>query len=88
MCTQKKVAKTGVSRNGCVQSARQSSTIYEQVFQDPGIALKEMLAANIKDIPGVLDVLSTASPRVGSPPQCTLKYTSGVCNVELLRFLM
>ena len=22
------------------------------------------------------------------PPQCTLKYTSGVCNVELLRFLM
>ena len=32
------------------------------------IALKEMLATNIKDIPGILDVLSIASPRVGSPP--------------------
>ena len=32
------------------------------------IARKEMIAANIKDIPGVLDVLSIASPRVGSPP--------------------
>ena len=32
-----------------------------------------MLAANIKDIPGVLDVLSIASPRVGSPPPVYFK---------------